>query len=72
MQDLIEQEQSGEAGVADHADGVDLQVARAKSCGDEQGAADEELPGVVHRCGEVLLITEQKRGSSEKTHNGRA
>ena len=67
-----EQEQTCESGIADHPDGVDLQVAGAKGRGEEKRDANPELPGVFHRCREVFLVAEQEGGSSEQTDDGRS
>ena len=69
--ELVEQEQSSKAGVADHADGVDLQVASAEGGGEEEGDADPELPWILHWRGEIFLVAEQEGGGCEQAYNGR-
>ena len=68
---LIEQQQPRKGCVADHADGVDFQVASTEGGGCEKGNADKELPGILHWRGEVLAVAEQQRCGSKESYDGR-
>ena len=43
---LVEQQNAGHSGIADHADGVDFHPHGAHEGGDEEEEADDELPWV--------------------------
>ena len=53
---LIEQYQSGDGGIAYHADRVDLYPHRTNEGSGKKEDADDELPEVDARCAEVLLV----------------
>ena len=66
----IKKEQPRRAGIAYHADGVDLEILRADERRHEKRAANPELPGVDVGCAEVLRVHQQQRGGREKADNG--
>ena len=66
---LPQQEQTREACVYNHADGVYLHDLGAEESGDENGQANPEVPRVGGRCGEVLRIHQQQGRSCQQTHH---
>lgn len=54
----IEQDESGEGGEANHADGVDMHEISTDERSGKKKDADDELPEVDARGGEVLGVAE--------------
>ena len=51
----IEQEQTGKTSHQNKLDGIDFENFCTDKCGDEKEYADPKLPGILLRCGKVLL-----------------
>ena len=64
-QTLVQQYQAGEGGIANHADGIDVEPVGTHKRSDEERYADGELPGILCPGREVLLI-EKHQGCGSK------
>ena len=61
---LIQQHQSGDGRIDNHADGIDLHPIGADEGGGEEEDADAELPGIFSKGTEIVLGHQHQGGGS--------
>ena len=66
---LVQQQQAGGGGEANHFDGVHLHKLGAYERGGKEKQADVELPCIGAGCAEVLFVHQQERGGSQQSHH---
>lgn len=70
-QTLVQQHQTGEGGIANHADGIDVKPVGTHKRSDKESHADEELPGILGPRREVLFVEKHQGGGGKQADDTR-